>query len=65
MRDRRDWVESLLALAVVALSMYPLYRDDIQRARLWVEQKLARSDPDAVALEQVRREISWMEHADG
>lgn len=61
-KKNRDIADLLLTLLVVGLSLYPMYKDDVARARIRVEQWLARRDPDADALAQVQREISLMEH---
>ena len=63
MDDRRkDLLDLLIAVAVTAVSLYPLYRDDFARWRMWIQVRLMRPDTEAEAMAQVRREISWMEH---
>jgi len=68
MNDRRKSLfDALVGLAIVGLSLYPVYKDDLARWRLWIDQRLeamfARGDGDALV--QVQREISMMEHGTG
>jgi hypothetical protein len=59
MRERRqEWLEALVTLTVVVVSMYPLYRDDLERARLWVLDRCRRVDPHALEVAEFRREVS-------
>lgn len=61
-KPRKDLADVLLTLLVVGLSLYPMYRDDVARFRLRVEQWFTRRNEDAEVLAQVQREISLMEH---
>lgn len=61
-RPRKDYFDALVAIAITLIGLYPLYRDDLARWKLWAEQKFSRRDNYRDALEQVQREISLMEH---
>lgn len=59
---KKQWLDFIASLVIVGVSMYPLYRDQLGRYRLWLEQWLTRKDAEAEAMKQVQREISLMEH---
>lgn len=62
-KQRKDELLSfLLSMTVVAVSLYPLYRDELARWRLKVTEWFTCHDQDAEALKQVQREISLLEH---
>lgn len=63
--QRKSLLDAVVTLLIVGASLYPLYKDDLARLRLWVDRTLSRRDSEAEALAQVQREISLMEHADG
>lgn len=59
---RRSLVDALVSLLIVGVSLYPLYRDDLARYRLWIKTRLTPPDSEAEAMKQVQREISLLEH---
>jgi hypothetical protein len=62
-RDRKpDWANFLMGMALLAVSLYPLYRDELARYRIWIQSHLTTRDPYAEAPPDLQREISRLEH---
>lgn len=61
----KDWVDLGFTLFIVGVSLYPLYRDDLKRAWMWVNLRLEQQKRyEAEAMKQVQKEISLMEHGE-
>ncbi len=42
-KPRRDYLDMLFAITITLIGLYPLYRDDLARWKLWAEQKFRRN----------------------
>jgi hypothetical protein len=59
---REELRDFLLSLIIAGVSLYPLYRDDLTRFRIWFRTLLDRRNEEAELLRQVQKEISLLEH---
>lgn len=61
----KDLLDLAIAIIPVAALLAIQYRDEIKQFQLWVERRINRKPYwENEALQQVQKEISWMEHGE-